>query len=46
MNRIQRERELTEQAKTDPRKKLVLLMLKAKRFKEKEKEEKAKQEAL
>ena len=38
--RIKREKELTEQAKTDPRAKLMLLMLKAKHMKEKEVEEK------
>ena len=35
MNRIQREKELQEEAKKDPRKKLLLLMLKARRMKEK-----------
>lgn len=39
MNRIQRERELAEEAKTDPRKKLLLLMLKAKHMKARQKEE-------
>ena len=40
MSRIQRERKLTEEAKTDPRKKLLLLMIKASNMKKRQEEEK------
>ena len=40
MSRIQQERQLAIEAKTDPRKKLLLLMLKAKNLKLRQEEEK------
>ena len=40
MHRIQQEKRLREEAKTDPKKKLLLLMLKAKHMKLKQNEEK------